>query len=53
MRTLGIVVAVVVVLGGLLWWWASRATRRDVDKNLISWWGTRNGWRYMTGSDGP
>lgn len=52
MRTLGIVVAVVVVLGALLWWWASRATQRDVDKNLISWWGTRNGWRYTTGTDG-
>ncbi|WP_427885132.1 hypothetical protein ACQHIV_23400 [Kribbella sp. GL6] len=52
MRTLGIVVAVVVVLGALLWWWGSRASERDRDKNLISWWGTRNGWRYTTGSDG-
>ncbi|MGZ0148456.1 hypothetical protein ACXJJ3_15400 [Kribbella sp. WER1] len=52
MRTLGIVVAVAVVLGALLWWRSSRKTKRDRDKNLISWWGTRNGWRYTTGSDG-
>jgi hypothetical protein len=50
MRTLGIVVAVVVLIA-LLWWRGSRASRRKVDKNKISWWGTRNGWRYTTGTD--
>ena len=52
MRTLGIVVAVVVVLAALVWWWAGRAVDRDQGKSSISWWGTRNGWRYSSGTDG-
>lgn len=52
MRTLGIVVAVLVVLAALVWWWAGRAVERDQGKRSISWWGTRNGWRYTKGTDG-
>ncbi|WP_327640259.1 hypothetical protein OHB24_18345 [Kribbella sp. NBC_00482] len=54
MRTLGIVVAVaavLVVLGSLVWWWAGRAVERNQSKASISWWGTRNGWRYTNGTD--
>ena len=56
MRTLGIVAAVLIVVAGAggfaaLWWWAGRAVERDRGKRSISWWGTRNGWRYTTGTD--
>ncbi|WP_350278604.1 hypothetical protein [Kribbella sp. HUAS MG21] len=56
MRTLGIVAAILIVVAGVggfaaLWWWAGRAVERDQGKRSISWWGTRNGWRYTTGTD--
>ncbi|TCC35511.1 hypothetical protein [Kribbella speibonae] len=57
MRNLGVVVAVLIVGSGVigfaaLWWWAGRAVDRNQGKASISWWGTRNGWRYTNGTDG-